>query len=195
MIKAIIFDCFGVFYTDPVFAYMNKSTTPKSLATALHDLDSQAAIGALSKQGFIINAASLLNKSPADVEKQFFQPQDHNQELVDFVLHNREQFKTALLSNIGGDMMDGFFGNDDYTALFDTVVLSGDVGIAKPNPEIFKLTCDQLGISPQETIMVDDIPANITAAKAIGMQGIVYKDFRQFKLELTALLEKNDEHK
>lgn len=62
MIKAIIFDCFGLFYVDPVFAYMRDSATPLEKAKALHDLDKQAARGTLTKQGFV-EQASVLNYS------------------------------------------------------------------------------------------------------------------------------------
>ncbi len=180
MIKALIFDCFGVFYTDPVFEYMRRPSTSLSVANALHGLDKQAAEGKLDKTGFIRKSAALLNITEAAAEKQFFQPRSHNRELVDFVVNARKKYKTALLSNIGGDMMDGFFSPEDYRKLFDVVVLSGDVGMTKPDPEIFRLTCRKLGIPLEHTVMVDDMPETIRAVKRLGMQGIRYKEFAQF---------------
>lgn len=72
MTKALIFDCFGVFYVDPVFAYMRDPQTPPEKAKALHALDEQAARGTLSKNGFVVQAAELLDISPADAEQRFF---------------------------------------------------------------------------------------------------------------------------
>jgi HAD superfamily hydrolase (TIGR01549 family) len=183
MIKAIIFDCFGVFYADPVFEYMRRPTTSASTAKALHELDIQAAEGNLDKPGFIRKSAVLLNITKVAAEEQFFLPRSHNQELVDFVVKARSKYKTALLSNIGGDMMDGFFSSDDYIKLFDVVVLSGDVGMTKPDPAIFRLTCSKLGVPLKDTVMVDDMPETIQVVKQLGMQGIRYKDFPQFLQE------------
>jgi hypothetical protein len=108
MIRALIFDCFGVFYPDPVFAYMRDPQTPPEKAHALHQLDKQAAVGALSKAGFVRQAAALLNLPAAQVEQRFFCGTNRNQELIDFAQAVRATYKIALLSNIGGDMMDGF---------------------------------------------------------------------------------------
>ena len=68
MIKALIFDCFGVFYPDPVFTYMRDPSTTNEKAKALHALDEQAARGKITKEGFIQKAALLLEKSPEEIE-------------------------------------------------------------------------------------------------------------------------------
>ncbi len=187
MIKAIIFDCFGVFYADPVFAYMRKSSTSLDVATTLHELDKQAAQGVLDKPGFVGKAAELLNMPPVAVEEQFFKPHDQNQALIDFVVKLRGKYKTALLSNIGGDMMGSFFSPEDYERLFDVVVLSGNVGLSKPDSRIFQLTCKRLGVVPEDTLMVDDMPETIQAARMLGMLGICYKDFPQFLEDWVAI--------
>ncbi|HEY4963882.1 MAG TPA: HAD-IA family hydrolase [Candidatus Saccharimonadales bacterium] len=186
MIRALIFDCFGVFYSDPVFAYMRDPKTSKDKAEALHNLDDQASHGKLTKADFVKQAAQILGDSHSAVEQRFFHG-DIDKALVAFVIQARKQYKTALLSNIGGDMMDGFFNQDEYDQLFDTVVLSGMVELAKPNPEIFSLVCEKLGVSLNEALMIDDMQENIDIAKSLGIQGICYRDFEQFKLEFEAL--------
>jgi epoxide hydrolase-like predicted phosphatase len=186
MLEAVIFDCFGVFYTDPVFAYMRRPTTSLNTANALHALDKLAAEGKLDKSGFIHRAEKLLKIPQESVEDQFFRPHRYNQQLIDFVTNIRSKYKTALLSNIGGDMMDSFFGPDDYKTLFDVVVLTGNVRITKPDPRIFELTCRRLGVEPENTLMVDDMVETIKAVKGLGMHGICYKDFPQFIEEWNA---------
>src|SRR5258706_6510385 len=160
MIRALIFDCFGVFYPDPVFTYMRNPQTPPEKAEALHTLDEQAARGKLTKSGFIKQAASLLHKSSKDTEIQFFQRHDNNQKLIDCIINARSNYKTALLSNIGGDMTDGFFTPEEREQLFDIVILSGNEKFAKPDKEFFTLACERLGVLPQEAIMIDDIQGN-----------------------------------
>lgn len=188
MIKALIFDCFGVFYTDPVFAYMRDPATPSDKAEALHDLDKQAAVGTLDKQGFVMQASSLLGISESESEQRFFHSSDRNERLVELVQELRKTYKVGLLSNIGGDMMDGFFSVEERKQLFDAVILSGDVKMAKPDRAIFELACKQLGVELDEAIMIDDMQTTCDIVKTYGMESVCYKDFEQFQTELAAML-------
>lgn len=188
MVKAVIFDCFGIFYPDPVFGYMRAPSTPPEKAKALHVLDEQAARGVLSKSSFVAQAAQLLEITDNEAEQRFFHSTERNKPLVRLVSELRKSRKVAMLSNIGGDMMDGFFTPEEREQLFDVVVLSGDVKMAKPDRSIFELTCDQLGVGFNEAVMIDDTQVVCDAVKAFGMQSICYKDFGQCKAELTAIL-------
>jgi HAD superfamily hydrolase (TIGR01509 family) len=188
MIKALIFDCFGVLYADPVFAYMRDPTTPPDKAEALHSLDKQAAVGALDKKGFVAQAASLLNISEADSEQRFFHSNARNERLVELVQQLRKTYKIVMLSNIGGDMMDGFFSVEERERLFDMVILSGDVKMAKPNRALFELACKGLGVELHEAMMIDDMQTTCDIVKTFGMQSICYKEFGQFQTELNTIL-------
>lgn len=188
MIKALIFDCFGVFYTDPVFAYMRDPATPPDKAEALHLLDKQAAVGELDKGGFVAQAARLLNISESDSEQRFFHSNERNEQLVEFIQQLRKNYRIAMLSNIGGDMMDGFFSAEERERLFDTVILSGDVKMAKPDRAIFELACERLDIELHEAVMIDDMQTTCDIVKTFGMSSVCYKNFGQFQTELADIL-------
>jgi HAD superfamily hydrolase (TIGR01549 family) len=188
MIKALIFDCFGVFYTDPVFAYMRDPNTLKEIGQSLHKLDELAARGELPKSDFIDLAKVLLNKSQEDIERQFFVGSDLNSDLVDFAKKARKNYKTALLSNIGADMMGGFFPQLLLDELFDVTILSGAVKMAKPDPEIYQLVCDRLNIRLDEAVMIDDSANSIETADKLGMHSILYKDYAKFLDDITQIL-------
>ncbi|HUN38411.1 MAG TPA: HAD family phosphatase [Trebonia sp.] len=81
--------------------------------------------------------------------------------------------KTALLSNSWG--VTGY-PREDFPALFDAVVISGEVGMRKPESRIFQHTVGLLGLEHRECVFVDDIAANIAAAEALGMTGIHHSD-------------------
>lgn len=76
---------------------------------------------------------------------------------------------TAVLSNSWGgggyDVYTGF----DLRALFDVVVISDEVGLRKPEPEIYQLTAHKLGVRPAGCVFVDDTPANLVTARELGM--------------------------
>lgn len=70
---------------------------------------------------------------------------------------------------------------------FDPVVLSHEVGLRKPDPAIYQLTLERLGLPAAETVFIDDTPENIEAAKALGMHGVVCENPDQVQAELIQL--------
>jgi putative hydrolase of the HAD superfamily len=82
-------------------------------------------------------------------------------------------FSTALLSNSWGC---DEYPRGDFPGLFDTVVLSGEVGMRKPEQEIFLHAAQTLGLEPAECVFVDDMEANVAAARACGMTGVLHTE-------------------
>jgi len=74
-----------------------------------------------------------------------------------------------------------------YTKKFDTVVVSCDVGIRKPNPKIYRLTLKKLKVRPKEAIFVDNQLWNIKPAKKLGIKTILFKNNNQCLKELKKL--------
>jgi putative hydrolase of the HAD superfamily len=83
--------------------------------------------------------------------------------------------------------MNSFFTAEERTQLFDGVVLSSEVRLVKPDPRIYELMATQLGLLPDECVMIDDVEANVLGAKDAGMQGIVYQSNGQVARELEQL--------
>jgi putative hydrolase of the HAD superfamily len=79
---------------------------------------------------------------------------------------------TAVLSNSwGGGGFDVYTGYD-LAGLFDVVVISDEVGLRKPEPEIYRLAAHKLGLSPADCVFVDDTAANLVTARELGMAGV-----------------------
>ena len=76
--------------------------------------------------------------------------------------------RTGLISNSWGL---GIYDRLDSTELFDAVVISGEVGLHKPQPEIYLLACERLGVEPAAAVFVDDLRENCAGAEAVGMTG------------------------
>jgi HAD superfamily hydrolase (TIGR01509 family) len=89
--------------------------------------------------------------------------------------------RTALLSN--ADKL----GDDDIAELFDTVVLSGQVGFGKPDIRIYLLTAERLGLTPEQCVFVDDMVPNVRGAVRAGMVGVHHTDVDTTLSELNAL--------
>ncbi|MZD09609.1 HAD-IA family hydrolase [Streptomyces sp. SID5785] len=81
--------------------------------------------------------------------------------------------RVGLLSNsLGDDCYAGF----DLPALFDAVTVSGEIGVRKPSRRAYATACARLGVPPEETVMVDDLQQNLTAAARIGIAGVLHRD-------------------
>jgi putative hydrolase of the HAD superfamily len=72
--------------------------------------------------------------------------------------------------------------------VFDVVVDSAFVGTRKPEPEIYAITLERLGVPAEACVFLDDLEVNVEAARAAGMHGIVYRDNARALVELTSLL-------
>lgn len=81
--------------------------------------------------------------------------------------------RTALLSNSWGNT----YPRDGWEEMFDVVVISGEVGLRKPDRAIFELTCAQLDVPAPQSVFVDDMPHNVEAAQALGMTAILHADY------------------
>lgn len=91
--------------------------------------------------------------------------------------------RTALLSNSWGLE----YPREEWAELFDLTVISGEVGLRKPDPEIYLLAATRLGVEPAECVFVDDLRPNAVAASALGMVGVHHTDLDTTVAELEAI--------
>jgi HAD superfamily hydrolase (TIGR01509 family) len=186
-IKAIIFDCFGVL-VDAGHVLMRRDYP--ELKTEIDDLQLKSDSDKISRQQFNEKIAELTGLLPRQVDDRYWGTNKFNQPMLDWVrdLKQLGKYKIGMLSNINRDWMDVCLPFFDRENLFDSEILSGDVGLVKPDPAIFKLMADKLNAMPSECIMIDDVLKNIEGAKQVGMPGIVYVSINQSKAELDRLL-------
>lgn len=178
MIRAIIFDCFGVLYQGSLQYLLE--VCPAHDRQQLRDYSRQFDYGIIDHAQFMQFVADLTLKSPDDIRRIMETAHIRNQDLVDYSQQLRSGgYQVGLLSNIGRGMMDGLFTPDELEALFDGVVLSGEVGAIKPDPAIYEYAARELDIAIESCLMIDDSPGNITGAENAGMKGLVYTDTAQ----------------
>jgi putative hydrolase of the HAD superfamily len=92
--------------------------------------------------------------------------------------------RTGLLSNSWGDI----YPRDRIAEAFDSVVISGEVGLRKPQPEIFRLALDRLGVGAERAVFVDDAEPNLIGARALGLRTILHEDPATTRAALAALV-------
>jgi epoxide hydrolase-like predicted phosphatase len=110
-----------------------------------------------------------------------------DEEMVSAVRRAREAgVRTGLVSNSMGS---GRYDRDSFPELFDTVVISGEVGIHKPQPELYSLAAERLEMPPSECVFVDDLRENCEGAEAVGMTAVLHRGAERTLPELERLLE------
>ncbi len=92
---------------------------------------------------------------------------------------------TGLISNSWGTSR---YDRGQLADLFDAVVISGEIGIRKPAPEIYELGAQRLGLGPSQCVFVDDLPFNLEPATELGMATVHHTDPEETIAELETLL-------
>ena len=85
----------------------------------------------------------------------------------------RAGVRTGLVSNSWGEQG---YDRTRFDELFDVLVITGEIGIRKPAPEIYALASERLGRPPQRCVFVDDLAGNLKPARAIGMATVLHRD-------------------
>jgi putative hydrolase of the HAD superfamily len=86
----------------------------------------------------------------------------------------RPTYKLAILSNADISLRERLEGEIGIHHLFDDIVCSAEVRMAKPEPAIFVLAAERLGLDPRECVFVDDLDTNVAAARQVGMQAVLF---------------------
>jgi epoxide hydrolase-like predicted phosphatase len=135
-----------------------------------------AQVGTITYEEYWQRVAAALGLSTpeelSDFRREYFSGDRVDRELVHLIERLRKQYKIGLLSN-APDKLEIWLENDwGIRGLFDAIVYSAQVGVAKPDPAMFHLILDRLGLSPSEALFIDDFPRNVEAALALGMKAI-----------------------
>jgi putative hydrolase of the HAD superfamily len=94
--------------------------------------------------------------------------------------------RTAILSNMSDNVLGNIEREFAWIHRFDVLVWSCQVGLAKPDPAIYRHTLDELGSRLEETLFIDDRQENVEAARALGIQAIQYSTIERLRADLIA---------
>jgi putative hydrolase of the HAD superfamily len=130
--------------------------------------------GELSAEEFSQQFAPLLGVSPDSLVERLFGGIGPDEAMIGAVRRSRAAgIRTGLISNSWGDGL--AYDPALMDELFDAVVISGEVGMHKPEPEIFHLGAERIGVAPEDCVFVDDLRENCAGAEAVGMKAILHR--------------------
>jgi epoxide hydrolase-like predicted phosphatase len=130
--------------------------------------------GELSSADFEPAFAALLRVAPENLLERMFAGMEADDAMIDGIRAIRARgVRMAILSNSVGNA--AVYGRALVAELFDTVVISSEVGLRKPEPEIYELAAERLGLPPAACVYVDDLPPNLKPALALGMATVLHR--------------------
>jgi HAD superfamily hydrolase (TIGR01509 family) len=183
MAKAIIFDFFDVLRTDAYKAWLQRYDIPHE--GAYFEASQAQDKGEITVEEFLERLNDLQGRTVS------FEEIDGSATVNEAVVHIAERLKSnyrlALLSNAPSLFIRRLLRDLDLERLFDEIVISSEVGLVKPSPEIFELTLRKLGISAPDAIFIDDNKKHTEAAEEMGIRSVVFVSAGQLEDELNNL--------
>lgn len=196
--QAVVFDVGGVLEITPDRGVFKRWEARLKLPAGaieerLADVWTAGAVGAMTEPE-IHQALGERLRMPSDVVAEMMAEvwQEYlgtaNTELIDYAQALRTRYRTGILSNsfVGArEREQAAYGLAD---LVDALIYSHEVGLTKPNPRIYALTCHRLGVEPAETLFLDDAERHVAAAREAGLLGVHYQDNAQARADIEAIL-------
>ena len=111
-----------------------------------------------------------------------------NTELAAYFAGLRPAYRTGIISNSFVGAREREQERYGFGQMTDVIIYSHEAGISKPDPRIYRLACDRLGVLPEEMIFLDDLEPNVTAAAELGASGILFTSTAQAIADIEARL-------
>ena len=196
-IRAVFFDLGGVIVRTEYQAPRERlaerlNTTYEDLYKIVFESDTghKASLGSITADEHWAAVARRLGRPPSEtqaIRTEFFAGDVIDRTLLDFIRFLRPQRKIGVISNAWPDMRD-YLVENKFDDAFDALVLSAEVGIMKPDPQIYDIALDKFKVKPDEAVFVDDMPANVEAARTLGLHGVLFQTPEQTLKKLKELL-------
>ena len=196
-IRAIFFDFGGVImrteYQSPrqkLAERFNMDYDEIDKAVFGSDSARRASLGEITEEKHWAEIAKRFKQPASEMQAfrdMFFGGDVIDRSLVETIRSLRGNFHTGLISNAWSGLRD-FITKENVIDVFETVVISAEVGVVKPSAGIYELALKQANVKADEAVFVDDMPVNIEACEKVGMRGILFNDPQESLKRLNQLL-------
>jgi len=196
-IKALIFDMHGV------LLFSNEATIELSFAKRLKipveqvgpifhgEFNDRADIGEITQRDFWLHTLECMGLPESrlpEIENFFDEEFFIDPIMLKAVCNYRKHFKTAMLTNYSDGLRPRLGNQWDVRGAFDEIIISWEIKMIKPNPDIFDYTINKLQVSKEEAVFIDDRIINICGALDYGLHAIHFRNRDQALAELERLI-------
>ncbi len=197
-IQAVVFDIGGVLEITPDLGVTGRWESrlglgPGELNKRMYDVWRGGSVGTVS-EGDVHQAASRilgldegqLAEFMADIWREYLGAA--NTDLIQYARRLRPRYRTGILSNsfVGArEREQAAYGFED---LVDEIIYSHECGMSKPDPRIYALACERLGVEPAQMVFLDDSEPCVQGARRAGIHAVLYQDNSQAVSDIEDLL-------
>ncbi|MEP7205202.1 MAG: HAD family phosphatase [Candidatus Saccharibacteria bacterium] len=183
MIKAIIFDFFGVFRTDSYNGWLIRNN--RSRVGDFFDASYQVDMGKMTRDEFLLKIGQLVGRTVTAEELD--EGVSIDQAVVKLADGLSYDYRLGLISNAPSKLIRQLLADNNLNRLFDKIVISSEVGMVKPHPDIFEHTLLELGIAADEALFIDDNIENVEQAHKLGITSLQFISADQLGRDLAAI--------
>ncbi len=188
IIKAVFFDLGGVIVRTEYQA--PRQRLAESLGMDYEDIDkivfgggpngsaARASVGEIGEEEHWRNVMKVLKLPVGEyprVREEFFAGDVIDHEVLNFLRSIKPKVKTGLISNAWSGLRN-YVVREKFDDAFHKMIISAEVGVAKPDPKIYHIALEQIQVKAKEAVFVDDVLENIEACEKVGMKGIHFTD-------------------
>ena len=186
-IKAVIFDFFGVISSEVAPKWFGARFEKEEAVRLKNEKITPADRGDIDDAQMFASLAEISGEKPDDIRREWLSLAVINPEMVDLIKRIKRNYKTVLLSNAPGMLLGSVLMRENLYPLFDEMVVSCLEHKIKPEEPIYRLALKRGGCEASESVMIDDNEVNISTARRLGINGIVYRGIDSLKESLAAL--------
>ncbi|MDE2181914.1 MAG: HAD-IA family hydrolase [Alphaproteobacteria bacterium] len=182
--KVLVFDFFGVICSEiaPFLLpkYMSTDAAIAYKATVVRDAD----LGVISQQQMFDDLSRIARVPAQRLEEEFRAEVRIDPKVVGIVDRARKKHRVALLTNAIVPFVREVMAQHDLERLFETILVSAEEGLAKPDPAYYARLLERMKAAPSEALMIDDNPENLIGAKKAGMRALRFQTAEQLERDL-----------
>jgi epoxide hydrolase-like predicted phosphatase len=182
--RVIVFDFFGVVCSEiapfVLPKYMSPEEAVRYKAAVVYDAD----LGRITQDEMFENLSKIARVPPKQLEAEFWSCVRIDPEIVALIENLRTTHRVALLTNAIVPIFRQITTRHDLERLFETILVSSEEGMAKPDPAFYTLLTDRMNVRASDCLFIDDNPVNIEAAHAAGMNGLLFEGVEKLRRDL-----------
>ncbi len=172
--KLIIFDFFGVISTEVAPQWFRRYFPPEEADRRKMALCVPADRGDIDETEYFCRLSALTGEDPGQIMADWMELAVLHRDILPLLAQLRACCQVALLSNAPAGYLHRVLSREHLYSAFDSIVISSEVHLIKPDPAMFRLLLERRGVAPEDAVMIDDNPGNLQGAAEAGIDGILY---------------------
>jgi epoxide hydrolase-like predicted phosphatase len=197
-IRAVVFDIGGVLEITEKMTFGQRweeklGLAPGAIGEPLADVWDAGAVGTMTEEAVYRTIGERLGVAREQVDAMMADMWEQylgvaNPELIEYARALRPRYRTGILSNSFVGAREREQEAYGFCDLVDELVYSHEVGVCKPDPRIYELTCARLDVRPDEMLFLDDVERCVAGARKAGIHAVRYRNNAQAIAEIEAAL-------